>query len=70
MTLGVGLGNAYDLEPFGEVVDPRVRGLLLDEGLDRLGLRRWEAAGATWVLTSMDPQPPQPEVRAVVDAGP
>jgi hypothetical protein len=30
----------------------------------------WEAAGATWVRTSIDPQPPQPEVRAVVDAGP
>jgi hypothetical protein len=30
----------------------------------------WEAAGATWVLTSIDPQPPEPEVRAVVDAGP
>jgi 2-polyprenyl-6-methoxyphenol hydroxylase-like FAD-dependent oxidoreductase len=27
-------------------------------------------AGATWVLTSIDPQPPEPEVRAVVDAGP
>ena len=31
---------------------------------------RWEAAGATWVLTSLDPQPPEPEVRAVIDAGP
>jgi alkanesulfonate monooxygenase SsuD/methylene tetrahydromethanopterin reductase-like flavin-dependent oxidoreductase (luciferase family) len=28
------------------------------------------ARGTTWVLTSMDPQPPEPEVRAVVDAGP
>ena len=28
------------------------------------------ARGATWVLTSIDPQPPEPEVRAVVDAGP
>jgi alkanesulfonate monooxygenase SsuD/methylene tetrahydromethanopterin reductase-like flavin-dependent oxidoreductase (luciferase family) len=106
LTLGVGLGNADDLEPFGEAVDPRERGRLLDEGLDRLGgfwnggfrplplqrpriragsdapfdlvvevppgadVRPWEAAGATWVLTSMDPQPAEPEVRAVVDAGP
>ena len=33
-------------------------------------VRPWEAAGATWVLTSIDPQPPEVEVRAVVDAGP
>jgi hypothetical protein len=33
-------------------------------------VRPWDAAGATWVLTSIDPQPPEPEVRAVVDAGP
>ena len=150
LTLGVGLGNADDLEPFGEVIDPRERGRLLDKGLERLdglwsgGLRplpvqrpripvwvaanwpnrrpvqravrwdglfpielpgpeglaelaeevrraragsdapfdlvvevppgadvhAWAAAGATWVLTSKDPQPPEPEVRAVVDAGP
>ncbi|HET6752768.1 MAG TPA: LLM class flavin-dependent oxidoreductase [Jiangellaceae bacterium] len=150
LTLGVGLGNADDVEPFGEAVDPRERGRLLDEGLDRSAgsgvgdsgrcrysahgsrsgsrpagpnrrpvrravrldglfpidlpgpeglaglaeevrraragsdapfdlvvevppgadVRPWEAAGATWVLTSMDPQPPEPEVRAVVDAGP
>jgi alkanesulfonate monooxygenase SsuD/methylene tetrahydromethanopterin reductase-like flavin-dependent oxidoreductase (luciferase family) len=150
LTLGVGLGIADDLGPFGEAVDPRERGRLLDEGLERLGrfwsggfrplplqrpripvwvaaswpnrrpvrravrwdgmfpidlpgpealaeladevrraragsdgpfdlvveappgadVRPWEAAGATWVLTSIDPQPPEPEVRAVVDAGP
>ena len=147
LTLGVGLGNADDLEPFGEAIDPRERGRLLDTGLERLDgfwsggfrplpvqrpripvwvaanwpnrrpvqravrwdglfpielpgpeglaeeVRRaragsdapfdlvvevapgadvhaWEAAGATWVLTSIDPQPPEPEVRAVVDAGP
>jgi alkanesulfonate monooxygenase SsuD/methylene tetrahydromethanopterin reductase-like flavin-dependent oxidoreductase (luciferase family) len=150
LTLGVGLGNGDDLEPFGEAVDPRERGRLLDEGLDRLGgfwsggfrplplqrpripvwvaanwpnrrpvrravrwdglfpidlpgpeglaelaeevrraragtdgpfdlvvevppgdeVRPWEAAGATWVLTSIDPQPPELEVRAIVDAGP
>lgn len=150
VTLGVGLGNADDLEPFGEVVDPRERGRLLDEGLERLGgfwsggfmplavqrpripvwvgaswpnrrpVRRairwdglfpidlpgpeglaelaaeveqaragnddpfdlivdvppgadvpaWEAAGATWVLTSIDPQPPASEIREVIEAGP
>src|SRR5919204_1016951 len=37
LTLGIGLGNGDDLEPFGEAVDPRERGRLLDEGLDRLG---------------------------------
>jgi len=41
LTLGVGLGTADDdLEAFGEAVDPRERGRLLDEGLDRLG-RFW-----------------------------
>jgi alkanesulfonate monooxygenase SsuD/methylene tetrahydromethanopterin reductase-like flavin-dependent oxidoreductase (luciferase family) len=150
LTLGVGLGNADDLGPFGEAVDPRERGRLLDEGLERLGgfwsggfrplpvqrpripvwvaaswpnrrpvqravrwdglfpielpgpeglaelaeevqqaragsdgpfdlvvevppgadVGPWEAAGATWVLTSIDPQPPESEVWAVVDAGP
>jgi alkanesulfonate monooxygenase SsuD/methylene tetrahydromethanopterin reductase-like flavin-dependent oxidoreductase (luciferase family) len=150
LTLGVGLGNADDLGPFGEAVDPRERARLLDEGLERLGgfwsggfrplpvqrpripvwvganwpnrrpvrrairwdglfpidlpgpealaelaeevkqaragsdapfdlvveaspgtdLRPWEAAGATWVLTSVEPQPPEPEIRAVVEAGP
>jgi alkanesulfonate monooxygenase SsuD/methylene tetrahydromethanopterin reductase-like flavin-dependent oxidoreductase (luciferase family) len=150
LTLGVGLGIGDDLKPFGEAVDLRECGRLLDEGLERLGefwsggfrplplqrpripvwvaaswpnrrpvrravrwdglfpidlpgpeglaelaeevrraragsdapfdlvvevppgadVRPWDAAGATWVLTSIDPQPPEPEVRAVVDAGP
>ncbi|HET6865386.1 MAG TPA: LLM class flavin-dependent oxidoreductase [Solirubrobacteraceae bacterium] len=37
-TLGVGLGssNTGELEPFGEVVDPRERARLLDERLNRL----------------------------------
>jgi alkanesulfonate monooxygenase SsuD/methylene tetrahydromethanopterin reductase-like flavin-dependent oxidoreductase (luciferase family) len=37
-TLGVGLGssNTAELEPFGEVVDPRERARLLDERLTRL----------------------------------
>jgi hypothetical protein len=30
----------------------------------------WEAAGATWVLTSIEPQPPQLEIREVIEAGP
>ncbi len=39
LTLGVGLGSDRndELEPFGEVVDPRERARLLDAGLDRLG---------------------------------
>ncbi|MBV9606973.1 MAG: LLM class flavin-dependent oxidoreductase [Solirubrobacterales bacterium] len=38
LTLGVGLGsdNNGELEPFGEVSDPRERARLLDEGLARL----------------------------------
>jgi hypothetical protein len=30
----------------------------------------WETAGATWVLTSFDPQPREVEVRSVIEAGP
>ncbi len=33
-------------------------------------VRRWEAAGATWVLTSFEPQPSEAEVREVIEAGP
>jgi alkanesulfonate monooxygenase SsuD/methylene tetrahydromethanopterin reductase-like flavin-dependent oxidoreductase (luciferase family) len=37
LTFGVGLGADRDeLEPFGEVVDPRERAQLLDRGLERL----------------------------------
>jgi alkanesulfonate monooxygenase SsuD/methylene tetrahydromethanopterin reductase-like flavin-dependent oxidoreductase (luciferase family) len=38
LTLGVGLGsdNNGELEPFGEVADPRERARLLDHGLERL----------------------------------
>jgi alkanesulfonate monooxygenase SsuD/methylene tetrahydromethanopterin reductase-like flavin-dependent oxidoreductase (luciferase family) len=38
LTLGVGLGssNTAELEPYGEVVDPRERARLLDERLGRL----------------------------------
>jgi alkanesulfonate monooxygenase SsuD/methylene tetrahydromethanopterin reductase-like flavin-dependent oxidoreductase (luciferase family) len=42
LTFGVGLGSAQnnELEPFGEVVDPRERAQLLDQGLDDL-IRYW-----------------------------
>ncbi len=42
LTLGVGLGSdsTGELEPFGEVADPRQRALLLDQGLERLS-RYW-----------------------------
>jgi alkanesulfonate monooxygenase SsuD/methylene tetrahydromethanopterin reductase-like flavin-dependent oxidoreductase (luciferase family) len=152
LTFGVGLGSARngELEPFGEVVDPRERARLLDEGLDRLTalwagefeptpiqqpripvwvagrwpnrrpVRRaarwdgffpidltgpndlsvlaaelrelragsedpfdlvveiqpgeetepWEAAGATWILTSIDSPPKLSEVQAAIEAGP
>ena len=36
LTMGVGLGNVDDFEPFGEEVDPRARARLLDRGLERL----------------------------------
>ena len=38
LTLGVGLGSTRsgELEPFGEVIDPRERARLLDHGLERL----------------------------------
>jgi alkanesulfonate monooxygenase SsuD/methylene tetrahydromethanopterin reductase-like flavin-dependent oxidoreductase (luciferase family) len=38
LTFGVGLGSGpeEDFEPFGEVVEPRERARLLDEGLERL----------------------------------
>jgi alkanesulfonate monooxygenase SsuD/methylene tetrahydromethanopterin reductase-like flavin-dependent oxidoreductase (luciferase family) len=150
LTLGVGLGNVQDLEPFGEVLDPRERARLLDDGLDWLDqlwsggfrplpvqrpripiwvaanwphrrpvqravrwdglfpidlpgperleelahetrqaragredpfdlvvevhpgddVRAWEAAGATWVLTSIEPQPHELDIRELIEAGP
>ena len=38
LTLGVGIGSARnnELEPFGEVADPRERAVRLDEGLEKL----------------------------------
>ncbi|MGH3122884.1 MAG: LLM class flavin-dependent oxidoreductase [Streptosporangiaceae bacterium] len=43
LTLGVGLGSARngELEPFGEVADPRERARLLDQGLIDL-VRYWD----------------------------
>ena len=42
LTLGVGIGSARnnELEPFGEVADPRERAVMLDEGLAQL-TRYW-----------------------------
>jgi hypothetical protein len=148
--LELGSDRNGELEPFGEVADPRERARLLDQGLDRLAafwagefeptpiqkpripiwvagrwpnrrpVRRaarwdgyfpidltgpddlavlaaelrelrghqadpfdlvveiepggeaqhWEAAGATWILTSIDSPPRLEEVRAAIDAGP
>ena len=150
LMLGVGLGNVQDLEPFGEVLDPRERARLLDEALNRLNelwggafrplpvqrpripvwvaanwphrrpvqramrwdglfpidlpgpeqldelaqeirqarpasegpfdlivevspgadIRAWQAAGATWVLTSIEPEPQELYIREVIEAGP
>jgi alkanesulfonate monooxygenase SsuD/methylene tetrahydromethanopterin reductase-like flavin-dependent oxidoreductase (luciferase family) len=36
LIVGVGLGNADDFKPFGEVLDPRERARLLDQSLSRL----------------------------------
>lgn len=33
-------------------------------------VRQWQAAGATWVLTSFEPQPPESVVREVIETGP
>jgi alkanesulfonate monooxygenase SsuD/methylene tetrahydromethanopterin reductase-like flavin-dependent oxidoreductase (luciferase family) len=41
LTMGVGLGNVDDFEPFGDEVDPRERARLLDHGLERL-TRYWD----------------------------
>jgi alkanesulfonate monooxygenase SsuD/methylene tetrahydromethanopterin reductase-like flavin-dependent oxidoreductase (luciferase family) len=150
LTMGVGLGNAEDLQPFGEVVGARDRARVLDESLARLDgfwrggflpppvqrpripvwvaatwphrrpvrramrwdglfpidlpgperlaelaaeirqartgredpfdlvvelpsgadVRPWRTAGATWVLTSIEPQPSEREIREVIEAGP
>jgi alkanesulfonate monooxygenase SsuD/methylene tetrahydromethanopterin reductase-like flavin-dependent oxidoreductase (luciferase family) len=150
LTMGVGLGNPGDFEPFAEVVDPRERARMLDESLERLAgfwhggfnplpvqrpripvwvaatwpnrrpirrairwdglfptdlpgperltelaaeirqaragsgdpfdliveippgddVRPWQTAGATWGLTSIEPQPSEREIRQIIAAGP
>jgi hypothetical protein len=57
LTFGAGLGSARndELEPYGEVTDPRERAELLDQGLDALA-RYW--AGAFEPLPVQRPRPP------------
>ena len=57
LTFGAGLGSARnnELEPYGEVVDPRERANLLDQGLDAL-TRYW--AGEFEPLPVQRPRPP------------
>ena len=57
LIFGAGLGNTgnYELEPFGEVTDPRERARLLDEGLDALA-RYW--AGEFEPAPVQRPRPP------------
>jgi alkanesulfonate monooxygenase SsuD/methylene tetrahydromethanopterin reductase-like flavin-dependent oxidoreductase (luciferase family) len=57
LTFGAGLGSARnnELEPYGEVVDPRERANLLDQGLDALA-RYW--AGEFEPLPVQRPRPP------------
>jgi hypothetical protein len=57
---GVQQARAGSDDPFDLVVEA-------PPGAD---VRPWEAAGATWALTSIEPQPPEPEVREVIEAGP
>jgi alkanesulfonate monooxygenase SsuD/methylene tetrahydromethanopterin reductase-like flavin-dependent oxidoreductase (luciferase family) len=57
LVFGAGLGSARnnELEPYGEVVDPRERAHLLDQGLDAL-TRYW--AGGFEPLPVQRPRPP------------
>jgi alkanesulfonate monooxygenase SsuD/methylene tetrahydromethanopterin reductase-like flavin-dependent oxidoreductase (luciferase family) len=57
LTFGAGLGSVRnnELEPYGEVVDPRERANLLDQGLDALA-RYW--AGEFEPLPVQRPRPP------------
>jgi alkanesulfonate monooxygenase SsuD/methylene tetrahydromethanopterin reductase-like flavin-dependent oxidoreductase (luciferase family) len=57
LTFGAGLGSTRnnELEPYGEVVDPRERARLLDQGLDALA-RYW--AGEFEPLPVQRPRPP------------
>jgi hypothetical protein len=47
--------------------DPQRQRVFLDRLAD---VRQREAAGATWVLTSFEPQPAEDVVREVIEAGP
>jgi alkanesulfonate monooxygenase SsuD/methylene tetrahydromethanopterin reductase-like flavin-dependent oxidoreductase (luciferase family) len=62
LTLGVGLGSDRndELEPFGEVVDPRERARLLDRGLERLN--------AFWAGEFQPPPLQQPRIPVWVAA--
>jgi alkanesulfonate monooxygenase SsuD/methylene tetrahydromethanopterin reductase-like flavin-dependent oxidoreductase (luciferase family) len=62
LTLGVGLGSDRnnELEPFGEVVDPRERAGLLDRGLERLS--------AFWAGEFQPPPRQQPRIPVWVAA--
>jgi alkanesulfonate monooxygenase SsuD/methylene tetrahydromethanopterin reductase-like flavin-dependent oxidoreductase (luciferase family) len=44
--------------------------LTLGVGLTGGDVHVWEAAGATWALTSIEPQPLELEIREVIEAGP
>ncbi|HEV2371084.1 MAG TPA: LLM class flavin-dependent oxidoreductase [Streptosporangiaceae bacterium] len=57
LTFGAGLGSSRnnELEPYGEVVDPRERANLLDQGLETL-VRYW--AGEFEPLPLQRPRPP------------
>ncbi len=57
LIFGAGLGSAHnnELEPFGEVTDPRERARLLDHGLDALA-RYW--AGEFEPVPVQRPRPP------------
>ncbi len=56
----IGQARAGREDPFDLVVE-------VPPGSD---VRSWEAAGATWVLTSIEPQPSEREIREVIEAGP
>jgi alkanesulfonate monooxygenase SsuD/methylene tetrahydromethanopterin reductase-like flavin-dependent oxidoreductase (luciferase family) len=62
LTLGVGLGSDRnnELEPFGEVIDPRERARLLDSGLERLN--------AFWAGEFQPPPLQQPRIPVWVAA--
>jgi alkanesulfonate monooxygenase SsuD/methylene tetrahydromethanopterin reductase-like flavin-dependent oxidoreductase (luciferase family) len=58
LTLRVGLGNVQDLEPFGEVLDPRQRARLLEDALDRLD-QLWVVVEVPREMTFVLGRPPE-----------